>query len=262
MGFLLPSKSILESLRESPFDKSNTLTSSMQTGLNMNNEVSFATDSAPVIFEPVVNTPALLAFSLISVAFSLLFLRITSISNASDKRIETLEKLRLLKSQQLDTGSNVSDEEVRVATESYRSALENELALRTIIPGIRIVAPNDPKKIEEEISAARQFLDIDLTSENIDYQSAESADVANLTEMKQEKSRTDLLMQSRRRMDGRNDDRSIDVQNDELPMSNSSRFVLILVALTQIALFWFLSLDPMLANDVLSNLDSSQLSLE
>ncbi len=225
----------------------------------MNNDVSFATDSTSVTFEPVVNTPALLAFSLISVVFSLLFLRITSISNASERRIETLEKLRLLKSQQLDTGLNVSDEEIRIATESYRSALENELALRTIIPGIRIVAPNDPKKIEEEISAAKQFLDIDLTSEEIDYQSVESAD---LKEMNQKESRNDLLMQSRRRMDGKNEDRRFDVVNDESPMSDSSRFVLILVALTQIALFWFLSLDPMLANDFLSNLDSSQLSME
>eukprot|EP00560_Eucampia_antarctica_P003408 CAMPEP_0197831612 /NCGR_PEP_ID=MMETSP1437-20131217/11313_1 /TAXON_ID=49252 ORGANISM="Eucampia antarctica, Strain CCMP1452" /NCGR_SAMPLE_ID=MMETSP1437 /ASSEMBLY_ACC=CAM_ASM_001096 /LENGTH=238 /DNA_ID=CAMNT_0043434611 /DNA_START=159 /DNA_END=875 /DNA_ORIENTATION=- len=213
----------------------------------------------PIEFEPVVNIPALFAFSLIAVVSTLLFVRINSISSASEKRTELLEKLRVIKSKQLDNSMNVSDADIRTATDSYKNALEKELSLRSLIPGVRIAAPNDPRKNDEQISAAKQFLNMDLTftetsSGTLENESRNGEVTVPTTD--EQLMRRNLLTQSRRRMDGQLNNNKIPNSDDDIsPMSNGSKAVLIVVAITQIILFWLLTLDPITASNFLSALD-------
>lgn len=50
-----------------------------------------------------------------------------------------------------DNGRSRPDEErVASAKKKYEDALREEMDLRSILPGVRIVAPNDPKRDEEQ----------------------------------------------------------------------------------------------------------------
>lgn len=72
--------------------------------------------------------------------------------DAADRRKIALDSLRLVKSAQFSEINKPSEEEVIAAETLYRNALTDELDLRTIIPGVRIAAPNDPQKKEEDIA--------------------------------------------------------------------------------------------------------------
>ena len=112
-------------------------------------------------FEPVVNVPAASAFLLIAVVFALLQLRINAVSTAARRRSNALDTLRRVESLQLsgdDTMERPDEMSVAAAKEEYENALRVELDLRTVIPGVRIVAPNDPKRDEEQRAAAKRFL--------------------------------------------------------------------------------------------------------
>lgn len=184
--------------------------------------------------------------------------------DASIRREEALALLRQVKSEQLDLPSQkrnndaINDEiiltmEQRVtnATKAYEDALKDELNLRTIIPGVRIVAPNDAARREEDIVAAKQFLnwDIDqLVENNNDRQYMENDDESN---------NTNLLMQSRRRFDGKDEKISSDMSSsssENVTMSNGAKVVLLTVALSQIALLFLLSFDPMSAGNIFNNI--------
>lgn len=116
---------------------------------------------SPTVFEPVVNMPALSAFLFVAVVFSLLQLRINTVSKAAERRRDALEILREVKSKELSSEGEISAEEVANAVTSYQQALEEEESSRTIIPGVRIVTPtNAPSK--EDMAAAKQFLGVDL----------------------------------------------------------------------------------------------------
>jgi len=101
-------------------------------------------------FEPVVNVPALSSFMLIVVVFGFLQLRINAIGKAVNRRTEALEYLRRVKAKQLSFATNSNDPndsdtlvaEINSASEEYRMALIEEKNARTIIPGVRIAAPN------------------------------------------------------------------------------------------------------------------------
>ena len=54
------------------------------------------------------------------------------------------------------------EQRVKNALNKYEVSLKEELNLCTIIPGVRIVAPNDAARREEDISAAKQFLGLDI----------------------------------------------------------------------------------------------------
>jgi hypothetical protein len=164
-----------------------------------------------------------------------------------------LSTLRQVKSAQLDSTESspkISQEEVSKAVEAYKFALEEELTLRTIIPGVRIVAPNDPKREEADIAAAKQFLGIDL---NIEDGSVNDND-GNVTD-DVKKSKEELLLQSRRRFDDKN---GVEAKKEEEGMSAASRGLLLAVAALQIALLVFLSFDPMTADNVFTNLSDSE----
>lgn len=201
--------------------------------------------SAAQTFEPQVNTPALSAFLLIAIVFSLLQLRINSVRDAGERRQESLATLRQVKSAQLASSETVeqpTEAEVQAAVKAYESSLKEELALRTIIPGVRIVAPNDPERREEDISAAKQFLGWDLE------------DIDEVKQTKTPQSKDELLMQSRRRFDGK-DGKS--PASEGIPgdgMSNGAKAILFSIALVQIALLVVLSFDPMTSNNVFTSI--------
>lgn len=158
------------------------------------------------------------------------------------------------------------DNKVKNAIKAYENALKEELNLRTILPGIRIVAPNDAARREEDIAAAKQFLDWDILLDEEDVTSSSSSNVAREkyedrieTKLESDETRkTKLLMQSRRRFDGKENQNeslsSSSSDNETGTMSNGAKAILITVALSQIALLFLLSLDPMSANNMFTDI--------
>lgn len=160
---------------------------------------------APV-FEPVVNAPALGSFLAIVIVFSLLQMRIRAVDEAVERRKAALVQLRVVKSKEL---SSVGDERpdataVAGALREYEDALRGEENMRTLLPGVQIVAPNQPAASSaEDVIAAKQFLGIDL-------EPAQNHD-----------------------------------KEERKGLSAGSIAVLAVVALSQLALLYMLSFDPM-----------------
>ncbi|EED94323.1 predicted protein [Thalassiosira pseudonana CCMP1335] len=188
-------------------------------------------------FDPIVNVPALSSFVIIAVVFTLLQIRINAVSGAAKRRSEALNALRKAESLQLsasDVGIDASDRptqnQVGIARDEYEKALRDELSLRTIIPGVRIVAPNDPKRDEEERAAAKRFLGWD-SDEFGDNEEDRNEIAAKLSET--------------------ND-------NDQINgLSIGSTFLLAGVATMLLALLWTLSFDPMTADGLFTTLGGS-----
>lgn len=120
---------------------------------------------------------------------------------------------------------------------------------------MRIVAPNDPKRTEADVAAAKQFLGLDLDADEF---IVPSGDEELSIDKKQQKksnssdmsrtSKDNLLLQSRRRFDGKSDNKvSKDAEGDD-GLSNGAKAVLLAIAMTQIALLVFLSFDPLTTN--------------
>lgn len=193
-------------------------------------------------FEPVLNVEAAASFAIIAVVFTLLQLRINAVSNAAKRRSLALEALRKAESLQLsasDVGIEASDrpteEQVINAKQEYENALREEMGLRTIIPGVRIVAPNDPKRDEEERAAAKRFLG---------WGSEEFEDDPNENDVGGSKT----LEQSA----------GVDQNsNVEGGLSNSAKLILGGVASMLIVLLWTLSFDPMTADQVFTSVGGS-----
>ena len=168
--------------------------------------------STAQVFEPIVNVPALGSFLVIVVVFSLLQIRISQVNQAVECRKEALTKLRSIKSREISSPDDrPSMEQLQQAVHEYEQAIANEESLRSVIPGIRIVAPNGLASSEEDIRAAKQFLGLDL--------------------------RTDL-------------------KEDDVPggFSAGAIAVLAIVGISQLALLYMLSFDPMTANQVYTTL--------
>mmetsp|Transcript_2184 Transcript_2184/g.3071 ORF Transcript_2184/g.3071 Transcript_2184/m.3071 type:complete len:267 (+) Transcript_2184:96-896(+) len=235
-------------------------------------------------FEPVVNVPALISCLVIAVTFSLLQIRINAVGDAAERRKEALRTIRRLKSAQLDgevnqvtTSSSFKQsslptakslpssypggEKLKLAVDAYRNALNEELSLRTIIPGVRIAAPNDPLGSEgqEDIAAAKIFLGLDLSNEDLGGDGGDLVKNGDVfTDMTKTEQKRALLLQSRRRFDGQKripngkpvDEVDSSVENG---LSNGAKAVLAGVALSQILLLYLLSFDPMVASDVFSS---------
>lgn len=119
-------------------------------------------------FEPVLNVPAFGAFFFIATIFGFLQYRIAAIGDAAERRTDALANLRHVKSLQV-AGEAISDEEIERATAAYKEALEEVERLRTVIPGFARIAPppsesENRQRMEENVAAARQFLDMDISS--------------------------------------------------------------------------------------------------
>eukprot|EP00550_Attheya_septentrionalis_P007631 CAMPEP_0198288582 /NCGR_PEP_ID=MMETSP1449-20131203/7033_1 /TAXON_ID=420275 /ORGANISM="Attheya septentrionalis, Strain CCMP2084" /LENGTH=259 /DNA_ID=CAMNT_0043986747 /DNA_START=61 /DNA_END=836 /DNA_ORIENTATION=+ len=181
------------------------------------NGINVASLEASKSFEPVVNVPALSSFLIIGVIFALLQIRISLIRGAVTRRQDALKALREIKSRQLSSAdlgeAKPSEEAVALALLEYETALENEEGLRTVIPGVRVVAPNRPS--EDDADAAKRFLGVDLRDDSREQ----------LTETDQDKKEG---------------------------MSVGAISVLVLVAMSQIALLYMLSFDPMKASTLFS----------
>lgn len=168
---------------------------------------------------------------------------------AAIRRNDALKSLREIKAAQfrpIEDPKRPSEYDVRAAVTDYEMALNKELSLRTIIPGVRIVAPNDPKSKDEDVAAAKQFLGRDLKDELAEDQS-------NVVRQPDEE-RKRLLLQSRRRFDGKTGSSSVDKNDADEGISNSAKAVLLLVAVSQILLLIILSVDPMTAGDTLTSI--------
>lgn len=249
------------------------------------------TEIPQTTFEPQVNTPALSSFLFISIIFSLLQIRINRVRDAAIRREEALKQLRQVKSLQLSTipstissgvttlsssssssdtsltnesienksssiqSSSPSTDQVKVALEAYEEALKEEMDLRTILPGVRIVAPNDPERREEDIAAAKQFLGWDLTQdEDVEEEDTSRVNgIANEKESREELNKR-LLLQSRRRFDDDSNKPVTTSDGKEEGLSNGAKAILLTVALSQILLLVVLSFDPMTANNVFTDI--------
>jgi hypothetical protein len=106
-------------------------------------------------FTPVLNVPALVAFLVIAFVFTCLRIRVSAIEAASEQRSLLLEKVRDLKSKELN-GDNVTHDTVVRAVEDYRQAYDEVERLSAL--GIaRIVTPRG----QRDDVAAKQFLGIE-----------------------------------------------------------------------------------------------------
>eukprot|EP00581_Thalassiosira_minuscula_P016990 CAMPEP_0183715554 /NCGR_PEP_ID=MMETSP0737-20130205/9718_1 /TAXON_ID=385413 /ORGANISM="Thalassiosira miniscula, Strain CCMP1093" /LENGTH=285 /DNA_ID=CAMNT_0025944655 /DNA_START=109 /DNA_END=966 /DNA_ORIENTATION=+ len=193
-------------------------------------------------FEPVLNVEAATSFAIIAIIFTLLQLRINAVSNAAKRRSSALEALRVTESLQLsasDVGVNPSDrpteEQVVLAKKEYEMALREEMDLRTILPGVRIVAPNDPKRDEEERAAAKRFLG--WGDDEFGYDPKEDATDNNALGL-----------------EGGNSDAE---KNQTTGLSNSANLILLGVASMLSVLLLTLSFDPMAADQVFTTLGGS-----
>lgn len=176
------------------------------SGFQQSRNTCLSAVEGTVVFEPVVNVPALGSFLFISIIFSFLILRVRQVEQAVERRKAALADLRETKSKELSSGNERPNADtVARALKEYEDALKSEENLRTLIPGVRVVAPNQPAgSNEEDVAAAKQFLGIDL---------AESS--------------------------------SSQKDEDRKGLSAGSVAILAVVALSQLALLYMLSFDPM-----------------
>lgn len=116
----------------------------------------------PVVFEPVLNVPALITFLLITTTFSALILRTNQVEDAVQTRKRRQEEVRAMKAKEIGEGT-VSPEQIQQTLQLYEDAIRQEEKLRNILPGIRIVPPSSSDRKEEEAQAiAKQYLGKDF----------------------------------------------------------------------------------------------------
>ena len=184
-------------------------------------------------FEPVLNLEAAASFAFVAIVFTILQLRINAISNAARRRTAALSTLRAVESAQLSDPMTAGDQAVARARVEYESALREELGLRTILPGVRIVAPNDPRRDEEERANAKRFLGWGGEEFGDGGDEGGGGNIG-----------TGGSRGSVERGDGaaRKDERS------DVGLSAGAKFILFGVASMLIVLLWTLSFDPMTAD--------------
>ena len=198
-------------------------------------------------FEPVLNVEAASSFFIIVVIFTLLQIRVAAISSAAQRRSNALLELRNAESLLLSGGgqevASISDDDksdaqsdnyigssnryaslVTAAKKEYEDALRAEMELRKIAPGIRIIAPDDPRRNEEERAAAKRFLG---------WGSEEFGDI-DTTPITATDNKSRGVDEAKR---GTNDNANA--------LSNSAKIILVGVASMLIVLLYTLSFDPM-----------------
>jgi hypothetical protein len=116
----------------------------------------------PVVFEPILNVPALITFLLITTVFSALIVRTQQVEDAVQTRKRRQEEVRALKLKEIGEGT-VSPSQIRQTLQLYEDAVRQEEKLRNILPGVRIVPPSSSDRKEEEAQAiAKQYLGEDF----------------------------------------------------------------------------------------------------
>ena len=188
-------------------------------------------------FEPVLNVEAASSFAFIAVVFAILQLRINAVSAAARRRSAALSALRAAESAQLSDPATSSGDRGAVVSRAkveYESALREELGLRTILPGVRIVAPNDPNRDEEERANAKRFLGWGR-EEFGDDDGGEEGNIIGSTGG----SRGSVVER------GGDGDAQKDERSDDVGLSAGAKIILFGVASMLIVLLWTLSFDPM-----------------
>ncbi len=188
-------------------------------------------------FEPVLNVEAASSFAFIAVVFAILQLRINAVSDAARRRSAALSALRAAESAQLSDPATSSGDRGAVVSRAkveYESALREELGLRTILPGVRIVAPNDPNRDEEERANAKRFLGWGR-EEFGDDDGGEEGNIIGSTGG----SRGSVVER------GGDGDARKDERSDDVGLSAGAKIILFGVASMLIVLLWTLSFDPM-----------------
>lgn len=92
-------------------------------------------------------------------------MRIREVEGAVERRKVALVQLRVVKSKELSSAGKDRPDSTVVAgaLKEYEDALQGEENLRTLLPGVRIVAPGrSATSSAEDVRAAKQFLGIDL----------------------------------------------------------------------------------------------------
>ena len=158
-------------------------------------------------------------------------------NNAAKRRSSALEELK--KAESLLLSLSATEEEVTLAKNKYESTLREEMDLRTIVPGVRIAAPNDPKGDEETRAAAKRFLG---------WGSAEFGDDP-------EEEEADFIDNISIGLDEINGN----VQKNGVigGLTSGKNFLLVVVASMLIALLWTLSFDPMVASQIFTTAGGS-----
>ena len=188
-------------------------------------------------FEPVLNLEAASSFAFVAIVFAMLQLRINAVSDAARRRSAALSALRAAESARLSDPAIAGDRAVGRARVEYENALREELGLRTILPGVRIAAPNDPGRDEEERANAKRFLG--WGREEFGYDDDDDVGEGGNIIGTGGSSRGSVD-----RVDGnsRKDERS------DVGLSVGAKFILFGVASMLIVLLWTLSFDPMAAD--------------
>lgn len=205
-------------------------------------------------FEPILNIEAASSFIIIAVIFTLLQIRVSAISNAAQRRSNALIALREAESLLLSGGGRYSksDEDfdcdkdlssnrrystiVTAAKKEYEDALRAEMNLRSVAPGVRLIAPNDPRRNEEDRAAAKRFLG---------WGSEEFGDTETTSTRTTD---NEWLQIDERRKSAGNVKRVDDGGGDNADingLSNAAKIVLVGVASMLLVLLYTLSFDPM-----------------
>ena len=186
----------------------------------------------PGVFEPVLNIEATVSFTIIAILFALLQYRINAVTNAATRRSTALVELRQAESLQL-SNPNIDTNVITRAKYEYESALRQELRLRTILPGVRIAAPNDAARSEEDRAAAKRFLGWENEDFGYDVDAPTNDEKAG---------------SSRGGNNNNNNIASVQEEGgDGNGLSNGSKLILAGVASMLLVLLWTLSFDPMTA---------------
>ncbi|VEU37296.1 unnamed protein product [Pseudo-nitzschia multistriata] len=121
-----------------------------------------SSDFEPIVFEPILNVPALVTFVSIMAVFSALILRTNQVEDAVQERKRRQEEVRDLKAREVGEGT-VAPEQIEQTLRLYEDAVRKEERLRNILPGVRIVPPSSSDRREEEAQAiAKQYLGEDF----------------------------------------------------------------------------------------------------
>ena len=120
--------------------------------------------SPSVVFEPVLDPTAFITFLGISIVFAALIIRTQQVESVVQDRNLALQRLREVKSKELEGSDEVQESDIQQALQEYEIAVRKEEDLRNIIPGVvRIVPPSAADEKEEEARViAKQFLGKDF----------------------------------------------------------------------------------------------------
>lgn len=136
----------------------------LQNPYNKRKWAELTADANPIVVNLFLGT---VAFSIVS--YFVYNARVEAAEEASEIRELALRDLRTARQGQFTSNRNqqTTSDTVQEAAAAYEEALRNEMRLRWISPqfGWRLDFPDDPASREEDKTAARQFLGLEITDD-------------------------------------------------------------------------------------------------